>query len=91
MTTADGSTTSGTNSYGILASMKYLTNTLYFQVFNPVAKFWNDDIDGFNGSTVISKTGTGGEETINLDYRVLKNQFVPPGNYSATNSVKIVF
>lgn len=91
ITTADGSSTSATNSYGILASMKYSSNTLYFQVFNPIAKFWNDDIDGANGSTVISKTGSGREETLSLDYRIIKNQFVPPGIYTATNTIKMTF
>ena len=91
ITTADGSSTSSTSSYGILASMKYSSNTLYFQVFNPVAKFWNDDIDGANGSTAISKTGTGSEETMTLEYRIIKGQFVPPGNYTATNTINITF
>lgn len=91
ISTYDQSSSSKKNQYGIMAVMKNGTSILNYQVYNPIANFWNDDIDGTNGSTFISKVGTGEEETLYLDYRIIKNQYVRAGNYSGNATTTISF
>ena len=92
--TSSDNVSSTTNAYGVLAEMTNSGTKLYFQVLLHwvSANSWFDDIDSYNGSgNPYKAVGSGSEETLSIQYRVIKNQYIKPGVYSATNNMTFTF
>ena len=93
----DGST--GLTSYGWTSSMTSSVgnNKLAYQVglswMGPTS--WNSAFTWSPGSGTgyypYNGIGTGDFESMPISYRILKNQYVAPGNYSATPNMNVYF
>ena len=74
------------------STMKYNGNSLYFQVQMPGGQ-WEDDLQngGLANSGHYVGIGTGSLQSYPRQYRILENQYVPPGNYSGYQTAYITF
>lgn len=81
-----------TNSTGYASAMIYNGNKLYYQV-QMSDGVWDNDVDmsGRPNNGHFLGTGTGQTQTLSINYRIIKNQYVPPGNYKDTATVYVDF
>lgn len=82
----------GSNSTGIASAMLYNGNKLYYQV-QMSDGVWDNDVDmsGRPNNGHFVGSGTGQTQNLTLNFRILKNQYVPPGNYKDTATAYIDF
>lgn len=86
--------TGGVNgSYGWQAPMTTTSSSdkLYFQVLESHVNstYWNEDMNG--SAEAYKGIATGSWQNVNFQYRILKNQYVKPGNYSTTHTMTFSF
>lgn len=84
--------TGATNSTAYASAMIYNGNKLYYQV-QMADGVWDNDVDmgGRPNNGHFLGTGTGQNQTLTINYRIIKNQYVVPGNYKDTATVHIDF
>lgn len=79
--------------YGAVAIMTSASSTdkLYYQIYQSwyTPARWNDD-NNYDPETYRG-TGDGAWQSISFLYRVIKNQYVAPANYSATQTMNVTF
>lgn len=67
-------------------------DVLMLQVYNPVSAAWVDDINYPGGGVdAIKGTADGTNQNITLNFRILPNQYVTPGGYTATYTASISY
>jgi spore coat protein U-like protein len=67
-------------------------DVLMIQVYNPVSSAWVDDINYPGGGVnAIKQTADGTNQTISLNFRILPNQYVSSGNYTATYTASVSY
>ena len=72
--------------------MIYNGTKLYYQV-QMSDNVWDNDVDmpGRPNNGHYLGTGTGATQPLSLTYRIIKSQYVPPGNYIDNATVYIDF
>jgi spore coat protein U-like protein len=81
------------NSNNQYSYMSFNTYKLVYQV-QLVNGAWENDLysnAALNASYTYTGTGTGNTQNLSLNYRILKNQYVPVGNYLGNVTAYIVF
>lgn len=81
------------NSNNQYAYMSFGTYKLVYQV-QLVNGAWENDLysnAALNASYTYTGAGTGTKQNLSLNYRVLKNQYVPAGNYLGSVTAYIAF
>lgn len=75
-----------------VTSMVYNNVPLYFQVKMPNGA-WEDDMENWDypNKGFYVGTGTGKAEIYTLQYRILENQYVAPGNYVGYATANLIF
>lgn len=81
-----------TNSTGYASAMIYNGNRLYYQA-QMADGVWDNDVDMPNrpNNGHFIGNGTGQNQTLTINYRIIKNQYVPPGNYKDNATVHLDF
>lgn len=80
------------NSTGYASAMTSSGNRLYYQA-QMSDGVWDNDVDmsGRPNSGHFLGTGTGQTQILSINFRLLKNQYVPPGSYADNATAYIAF